>query len=629
MSPDCILKRRSNVLFWVALAFSVFQLSIAVFVPLIDLQLRALHVIFGITTALIAFPYKDEGKGGSLCAVFDLALIVFVLSSCLYIFINWLRIYEQPGESTRIELIVGAILTLVVLETTRRATGWIMPLLVLFLFGFVFSGPLLPGIWKQPGLPLEHVLNSVYLSSEGLFGKITGFSATFIAVFIIFGALLMHTGGGKTFMDLALLLAGRFRGGPAKVAIISSALFGSISGSAAANVSVTGNYTIPLMIKLGYKPSFAAGVESMASTGGVLTPPIMAIAAFIMAEFLGIPYIKIIGYATIPCILFYIGLFGGVHFEALSLGLQAAAKEDLPHWRDVLTWSRIVPFVIPIFLLIYLLLTGFVLIAAGFYASLATIILYIFSDFSFSGMKERCFQIVKALSQGGRTIARIAPIMVSVSVLVLLLDLTGVAPKLSALILEMGGGNLISALFVAAIVPLILGTALPTTPSYIISAAIVAPALTSLGIDLVAAHLFLLYWSGLSSQTPPTCTTVIIAANYAKADWMKAGFVGMRLGIVAFLIPFFFVLEPALLARAPFVEVIVYTTSAALGAILLASGLFGYMRRKTGVLLRSAFGISGILLLYPNHKASVLGLVIAAVAFVGESMVIRKKMIPA
>jgi len=620
------MNMRTRVVFGVSFAFSIFQLSIPVFFPLISLQLRTLHVIFGISTALLVFSFRKNDTAEIKFSFWDLFLIGVVLVSCLNVFFQWEYIFEYPGESTIIDLTLGVLLTITVLEATRRATGWIMPLLVAFLFVFVFLGPVMPGMWKHPGLPLKHVLNTVYYSSEGLFGNITGFSATFISVFIIFGALLMHTGGGKTFMDLALLAAGRFRGGPAKVAIVSSALFGSISGSAAANVSVTGNYTIPLMKKLGYRPNFAGGVEAMASTGGVITPPIMGIAAFIMAEFLGIPYISIIGYAIIPCLLFYIGLFSGVHLEALSLGLIPVPKDELPHWRQILTWSRIVPFSVPIFLLIWLLLKGFVLITAGFYASMAVMVLYIFSDFSLSGMSRRIIQVGRALSQGGQAVARIVPIMVSVSVLVNLLDLTGVAPKLSGLILEIGGEYLITALLVAAIVPLILGTALPATPSYIIAAAILAPALVRLGIDVVAIHMFLFYWAALSAVTPPTCTTVIIAANLAGGDWIKVAFVGMRLGIVAFLVPFFFVIEPSLLARGAFIDIIIHTIFAAGGAFLLASGLFGFMRSKINIFLRLFYTGSGVLLLYPNHSVSIVGILLALSTFLVESFIIKRKM---
>jgi len=617
---------RATAVFWTALAFSVFQLSIPVFVPLIDVQTRGLHVLFGIFTALLAFPFIKTAKAESTLSFWDLFLIVIVFLACINIVLNWQRLYEHPGESTTTDLILGAALTLVILDATRRATGWVMPIVVALMFVYVFCGPLLPGMWKHPDLPLRHVLDTVYFSSEGLFGRITGFSATFISVFIIFGAFLMYTGGGKTFMDLALVIAGRYRGGPAKVAVISSALFGSISGSSAANVSVTGNYTIPLMKKLGYRANFAAGVESMASTLGDFTPPIMGIGAFIISEFLGIPYIKVIGYATIPCILSYIGVFSGVHIEALVLGLTPAAKEDIPPWRTVFTWSRLVPFLIPIFLLVWLLIRGYVLITAGFYASITMIILYIFSGFSIPGIKGRSLQLLGALSQGGKAVARIAPIMISVSLLVHLLDLTGVAPKLSGIIMGIGKDNILITLLVAGIVPLILGSALPATPTYIISAAIIAPGLSKLGIDVIACHLFLFYWGCLSSVTPPTCTTVIIAANYAGGDWIKAAFSGMKLGIVAFLIPFFFVIEPALVSRGPIVDIILYSLSAGAGSFILASGLFGYMRSRLNLVLRLLYGLSGVLILYPSHSATLLGIGFGIFAFLYESVAFKSRM---
>ncbi|MDI6790966.1 MAG: TRAP transporter large permease subunit, partial [Thermodesulfobacteriota bacterium] len=304
--------------------------------------------------------------------------------------------------------------------------------------------------------------------------------------------------------------------------------------------------------------------------------------------------------------------------------LKPVPKEEMPHWGDFLTWSKIVPFSVPIALLIWLLLRGFVLITAGFYASMALIGLYVFSDFSLSGLKKRFVQVGSALSEGGQAVARIVPIMVSVNLLVLFIDLTGVAPKLSGLILEIGGEYLITALLVAAIVPLILGTALPATPSYIIAAAIIAPALIRLGLDIVAVHMFLFYWAALSAVTPPTCTTVIIAANLTGGDWIRVAFVGMKLGIVAFLVPFFFVLEPALLGRGAPIDIVIIALSALIGTFLLASGLSGFMRGKINIFLRSLFTASGILFLYPDLTTSLAGILLAIFAFLGESFMIKR-----
>jgi TRAP transporter 4TM/12TM fusion protein len=610
---------RSTVVFWVALIFAIFQLYVPVFIHLYDLQLRSIHVLLGISTVYLVIPFRKHGKAGRALLLCELLIIGIVLAANVNIFLSWLHIYTYPGESTLKDLILGGALMIIVLEASRRATGWAIPICVVIMFSYVFLGPIMPGMWVHPGFPLEHVIESVYYSPLGIYGSLTGLSATFIAMFIIFGSLLSATGGGTTFINLALLIAGRFRGGPAKVAVVSSAMFGSISGSAVANVSVTGNYTIPLMRRLGYDANFAGGVEAMASTGGGITPPIMGISAFIMAELIGIPYIKIIGYALIPCLLFYSGMLGGVHFEALRLGLAPVPKGDMPSWRSVLTWSSLGPLFIPIALLIWLLLRGFALITAGFYASILVIVFYLFADFSISGMKKRFLRTVQALSEGGQAVAKIVPILVSVNMFINLLGLTGVAPKISGLIVQLGAHYLLSALLVAAVVPLILGAPLPVSATYILSVALIAPALIRLQIDVVAAHMFLIYWATLASVTPPTCTGAVIAANLGGGYWLNVAFAGMRLGIVAFLIPFFFVLEPALLARGTAADIMIYTASALIGTIFIASGFFGYMRYPLIIPLRALYILSGILLLYPSHGASIIGLVVAAAAWFFES----------
>jgi TRAP transporter 4TM/12TM fusion protein len=512
-----------------------------------------------------------------------------------------------------------------VLEGSRRATGWAIPICVIFMFLYVFIGPMMPGIWKHPGFPLEYVIGSVYYSPLGIYGSLTGISATFIAMFLIFGSLLRTTGGGNTFTELALFSAGRFRGGPAKVAVISSAMFGSISGSSIANVSVTGNYTIPLMRGLGYSPNFAGGVEAMASTGGGFTPPIMGISAFIMAELTGIPYIKIIGYAILPCILFYSGLLSGIHFEALRLNLPALQKKDIPNWRTVFTWSKIIPLFLPISILLWMLFKGYTLITAGFYACVSVLILFIFSDFSLMGIKQRFLQAGKALSEGGKSVAIIVPILVSVNMFINLLGLTGIAPKVSAIIVQMGGEHMLGALIIAALIPFVLGTALPTSATYILSVALIAPAITKLGVDIVAVHMFLIYWATLAAVTPPTCTACIIAANIGGGNWIKVAFVGMRLGIVAFIMPFLFVFEPALLGRTGLLDILLYTSSALVGSVFLASGLFGFFRINLNLWQRFFYAASGILLLYPNNLLSITGVFIGLAGLLVETIILKRE----
>ncbi|MEQ9199337.1 MAG: TRAP transporter fused permease subunit, partial [Rhodospirillales bacterium] len=322
-----------------ATSLSLFQLIVPVWLPLYDMQLRSLHVMLVVAAILLIAPMFGERRTG-ISLVLDTLLILVSAAANLIIFLEWQDIVTYTSSADILELSLGALLLITVLDAARRGAGWAIPVCVMLIFAYVFVGPWMPGIWTHPGFPLTYVIESLYFSTSGLYGSLTGTSATFISIFILFGALLQATGGGQTFMDLALLIAGRATGGPAKVGVVASALFGMISGSAVANVSVTGNYTIPLMRRLGYERNFAAGVEAMSSTGGGITPPVMGITAFIMADLLNIPYLEVIGYAAIPCLLFYVGILAGIHFKARDAGLLPVPVSELPHARDVLTWSR-------------------------------------------------------------------------------------------------------------------------------------------------------------------------------------------------------------------------------------------------------------------------------------------------
>lgn len=617
-------ERSTRAVFWMGLAFAVFQLIVPVFVPLYDMQLRALHVLLGVSTVIVAMPLATgRARGFGLAA--DLALIALVVAANAVVFVNWENIITYPGDATLVHHVLGMALAIIVLDAARRATGWAIPVCVILIFAYVFVGPWMPGRWTHPGFPLEHVIETLYYSSSGIYGSLTGTSATFIAMFILFGALLQATGGGKTFMELALWIAGRYQGGPAKVGVVASAMFGMISGSAVANVSVTGNYTIPLMRKLGYDRNFAGGVEAMSSTGGGITPPVMGISAFIMADLLGMSYLSIVAFAAIPCLLFYTGIMAGVHFEAARMGLAPVPSKDVPRARDVFTWARIVPLFLPVAILFGLLFSGMTLMSSGFYACLSVIVLYMLSDLSLAGARQRAAHLARALSEGGNSVAQIVPILVSVGMFTALLGLTGVAPKVSSVILEMGGENLIGSLLIAAIIPLVLGAPLPVAATYILSAALIAPALVKLGIDLVAAHMFLLYWATLASVTPPTCTACVIAANLSGGNWFKTSLVGMRLGIVAFVVPFFFVVNPALIARGPTLEIVTVAVSGFIGAVFLAAGFFGFLRSRLNWLLRLLYLAVGALLLAPSNQLLVVGGALAALGLGIETVLMRRQ----
>jgi len=615
---------RTSVLFWGGLLFAIAQLTLPIFLSLIDLQLRAIHIILGISLASLAFPYGKSKVEQTKLSIWDLFVIVVIVAANVNTFLKAMQIYMVPGSASTIDLIIGSALILIILDAARRSVGWAIPIFVALLFLYVLAGPVMPGMWRLAGLSWKFVINSVYFSPLGIYGSITGMSATFIGMFIIFGALISGAGGGKTFIDLALALTGRYRGGPAKTAVVSSALFGSISGSGVANVSVTGNYTIPLMKRLGYDPDFAAGVEAIASTGGGITPPIMSVAAFIMAEFLGLPYMKIIGYALIPCLLYYTGIFAGVHFETIRCGLAAVPKSEIPSWKSILTFKRLASLVIPTGVLLYFIAKGVPLVFAGFYACVAIVIVFLLSNLSLSGAKETIIQIGKGLSEGGLGLAKIVPILVSVNILVNMIGITGIAPKLSGLILDIGGENLFLALFIATIIPFLLGTSLPVVPTYILSLSILAPSLLELGIDEITVHLFFIYWAILGGVTPPTCTQAIVAAGIAKSNWFKTAIVAVKLGIVAFIIPYFFVLNPALVARGDFLIVIICSVSAFIGAIMMAFGFFARIDSHFHLILRILFVGSGLLLMYPNYTLSAIGFLVGVPLFLFQSSINKK-----
>ncbi len=618
---------KRNILFYGGFILAAIQLVVPIFFEVIDIQFRAVHVGLGVSLALLNFPFrkKDEGKAGEGISIVDAFLILVVIAGNVNAVFKALDMYANPGGASIVDLVVGGALAVVVLDSARRSVGWAIPVLVGVLLVYIFTGDYFPGMWKLRGIDLGYVINSLYYSPLGIYGSVTGMSATYIAMFIIFGSFLSATGGGKTFIDLALALTGRFSGGPAKAAVVSSALFGSISGSSVANVMVTGNYTIPMMKRLGYKPEFAGAVEAIASSGGGITPPIMSITAFMMAEFLEMSYLRIIAYATLPCVLYYLGVFFGVHFQTKRRGLSSVPRDEIPKWKDILTFERLAGLVFPTGFLLVMIGYGQPLIRAGFYACVSSLVVFIIIGIKDKSFKATMVLIKNAVVEGGLDVARIVPILVSVSMLVNLIGITGLAPKISGIILSLGGTNFYLSLIVATIVPFLLGTSLPVVPVYVLSVSILVPPLLKLGVDVVAAHLFFIYWAILGGVTPPTCTAAVAAAGIAKANWVKTGFTSVKLGAVAFLLPFFFMLNPALVGRSDIASVLSHGATAAVGAVSIAFALFGLP--PAGIAYPAKFAIfsGGVLLLFPGSAQAGIGLALVAAGLLFDRFVVKRK----
>lgn len=614
-----------SLAYWIAFVFAIFQIYTAGFGALPDLRQRAIHVTLGLTLCLILYSFNKKTEETKL-PLWDVLLIILVVIANVNIFLKYEKIYLFPGESTVLDRVLGVILFLIIIELCRRVLGWAVPALVGIALVYLFIiGPYVSGTWGLVPLSPKFVINSLYYSNTGMYGMLTGISATLVATFIVFGALLLYAAGGQTFIDLALILAGRFRGGPAKVAVVGSAMFATVSGSPIANVLTTGNFTIPLMKRGGYPANFAGAVEAVASTGGSITPPIMGASAFIMAEILGVPYAKICVYAMIPALLFYTCVIFGVHAEAMRLKLPRIPEEEIPSLKSILTWPKLGPFVIPIAVLLIMMTKGYSIIFAGFGAIIAVIVTYMFSDISPEGLKERFIRLGTIFNHGGKALVTLVPLMVCLSMLVNLLSLSGVLVKLSALVITIGASSFVGALITAALVPLLLGMAVPPAGAYVLAMAIVAPALIKLNVPTIPANMFLLYTSILAPITPPICAAVLVAAQIAKTPWFKVSVNAVKLGMVAFVIPFFFVINPALLTLGTPGEVIQVVISGLVGVVFLGSGFFGYLFDAANVLSRLLYVAGGFLLLFPTVNTDIIGIIICVIGLVINLVTARNK----
>jgi len=598
----------------VAIAFAAFQLYTAGFGFLPDMQQRAVHVAFATVLTFALFSLRKRGKAETKVPILDLVLMALIVTPCINAFFKYKWFAMHFGETPTTDLVFGIFLTILIIEAGRRTSGWVFPGLTIFMLLYALLGQYFPGEFRHPGQHPVFIIHNLYQSWRGIWGFITGASATIIAIFIIFGVLIKATGAGETFIDLSNKVAGRMRGGPALVSVIASGLFGTISGSAAANVATTGNFTIPLMKRLGYKPEFAAGVEATASSGGQLAPPIMGIGAFIMAELLQISYLKVVVAAVIPAYLFYLAVFTGVRFEALRLNLPPVPREQIVPAREIFTWSRLAPLVIPVAVLFIALVQGFSITRCGFFAIVTLFIIYLFSNFSPRDMKERLRRIVTGLQEGAITLLPIVSLCVCANIVIALINQTGLGMKLSGFIISAAGASLPLALLLSAVICLVLGMGLPTAGAYILTVTIVGPALVKLGLMPLQAHLFVFYFAVLSAITPPVCLAAFTGAAIAQAPWFGVAKVALRLGLVAYFMPFIFTYDPAFIMVGSPGQIVLAVASASLGAIMLGATMMGYLNTKLAILTRVILMPSAIMLFIPGWQTDLIGFGLIIVA---------------
>lgn len=604
-----------------AVSMSLFHLYTAGYMVFTAMVQRSLHLGLALVLIFLHFPPTHKANRNHV-PLLDWVLIFLSAVTCLYITFNWEALSEavRIASPNEVDMLLGIIATLLVLESTRRTAGLALPLVAIGFILYGFLGPHMPGMLNHPGIPLNQFIGMNYLFTEGIFGTPLGVSATFVIVFIIFGAFLEQSGGGKFFIDLACALFGAVRGGPAKIAIFSSGFFGTISGSAVANVVGTGTFTIPMMKKIGYRPHFAGAVEAVASTGGLIMPPVMGAAAFVMAEILGVSYISVCIAAVLPAVLYYISLFVFIDLEAAKEGLRGIPKEEKPKIRQVLREGG--HLLIPPALLVYLLaFLQWSAMKAGFYAVVATVGLAMLrKNTRLDGRK-----LIAALRKGATGALQVAAVCACAGIVIAIVSITGLGLTFSSVLIQMAHGNLFLLLVLTMVASLILGMGLPATPCYIILAVLAAPAIMEMKISPMAAHLFVFYFGCISAITPPVAVAAYAGAAIAGTDPMRTGYTAWRLGLAAFIVPFMFIYGPPLIMVGTPMEILAASLTAVIGVTFLASALQGFaLARMNSVERITLFG-AALLLIKPGWVTDLAGVGIGAVIGLGQLSRYRRR----
>jgi len=594
----------------IAILFSFFQLYTGAFGVLPSQLQRSIHLTFVLVLGYLLYPSlkrmpKDRFHW------FDVGLACLGGFVGLYWVFNYNGLMMRAGSQTTLDIVVGGIAILLVLEGARRIVGVPIATIAGLCILYAKFGAFMPGFLNHRGYSVERIISHMYYTTEGIIGIPLGVSATFIFLFIMFGSFLDKTGISKFFIDLANALAGWAAGGPAKVAVLTSALQGTVSGSSVANTVCTGSFTIPLMKKLGYKPEFAGAVEAAASTGGQIMPPIMGAAAFLMAEFIGVPYIDIVKAGVIPALLYFTGIWIVVHLEAKKEGMRGLSKEELPNFKEVALKQGYM--ILPLAAIIFFLVNGSTPIKAAMYGLILTILTSFVKKATRMSLKD----FLEALENGARNAIGVAIACACAGMIVGTITLTGLGLKVGNGLVGIAGGNLMLTLFFTMITSLILGMGAPTTANYIITSTIAAPAIVLLGVHPLAAHMFTFYFVIVEDVKPPVALAAFAGAAIAKADPIKTGINASKLAIAAFIIPYMFVLSPALLMiDTNAVELIQIIFTSIVGMIGIGAALEGYLITRATVFERIAFLAAGLMLIYPGAVTDFAGLGIMAVGFI-------------
>ncbi len=599
-----------KLFFVLCILVSCYHLYTATFGPPLTLIHRSIHVSMMLVLTFLMYPMTKKSSF-TTPSIIDWLLVAASLAAPIYITTDYQGFVERAGNANTMDMAMATLLVVLVLEASRRVSGNVLSLLSLVFIAYGIFGRSMPGMFMHRGYDWTSLSNHFFANTEGIYGTSVNVAASYIFLFILFGAVMSKSGMGQLFNDLALSLAGHTKGGPAKVSVIASGFLGSINGSAVANVVTTGAFTIPLMKKTGYSKEFAGAVESAASVGGQLLPPIMGAAAFIMAEMLGVKYSSIIVWAAIPALLYYLGIIIQVQLRASKDGLVGLPKEQLPVLKTVLNARG--HLLLPVFFLLYMLFFSGTTVV---YSAVLTIVVTIVVAQLKKDTRMSVRDMIDALANGAKQTVSVAIACACVGIIIGVCSKTGFGLTMANTIIALGGTSILFTLIFTMITCMILGMGLPSIPAYIITAAIAAPALSKLGIAPAAAHMFSFYYAMFANLTPPVALASFAAAGLSGGDPMKTGVASVKLAIAGFIVPFMFVFSPQLmLINTTLIEGAWTAITACIGVFLLAVAVEGYFLAKVAVWMRAVILVGALALMNPGIVTDGIGIAACVVLY--------------
>jgi len=597
---------------FVAVFTSIFSIYANGFSFLPPIIIRAIY--WGLILTLV-FLYAWKKKNRDKSDIFEFTCIGITVINTIFLILRWERFAMGIYEPTVFEIIIAVSTIVLTLEVTRRTLGWALPSLTMFFLLYALFGSHVPGLFISKDYSIQRIATFLFWSTSGIYGLPMYIVSGYVMLFLIFGVFLLRSGGEKWFLNLSYAMLGKFRGGPALMAIASSAFFGMMTGSPVANVATTGSFSIPLMKDVGYKKDMSAAISAVASIGGMFTPPIMGAATFIMAEYVGVPYKDIAIAAVFPALLFYISLMSTSYLQAIKLNVSAISKDKLPNLVDVFKkYGHLIP---PVFILLFLLLSGTSLMRAGLWSIIAILLLATIRK----NTRMPLIEIINALGEATEKVIPVAVACASAGIIFGIISLTGLGFRVSSLLLSIAGSNTILVLLLSALIAILLGFAMPPTAAYLILAALIVPSLIEIGLMPLVAHMFLFFFCCIGPITPPVALASYTAAAIAKSNPTHTGFIAFRIGLASYIIPFLFVLNPEILMVGQIGHIIWIVLKSIIFILSLSFLLEGYFKSRLLIYLKFILFGMIIMIFYNNLYLNIFGLIGIAM----ESYYINKK----